>query len=204
MNKKIILLSICCGCLFLGNSCSKIETSARPQLDTPSHHVANGNQFLKIGKIDDALREFTRAKELDHQYSPSYVGIALIYGLKKDYDKSLSAMEMASRFAADPSQQTNVKIGYMRLYTIGQNSMDENWLKRVEYEFENARIMAPDYPQAFFYMGMAYKLSNRLDEAQQHFAKVIEINKQFVKEAQYEGAAIRRQAKSTSKTSSTR
>ena len=108
--------------------------------------------------------------------------------------------EQASRFAKDTYQQADVKVGYMRLYTIGQNDIDKNWLKRVESEFEIARIMAPDYPQAYFYMGMAYKLSNRLDDASHNFAKVIEINREFAEEAQYEGAAVRRQARLKPKT----
>jgi len=53
-------------------------------LDTPVHHVKNGNTLLKAGKIDDAYREFSRAKELDPNYPPAYVGLSLVYGLKGD------------------------------------------------------------------------------------------------------------------------
>jgi tetratricopeptide (TPR) repeat protein len=48
------------------------------------HHVKNGNTLLKSGKIDDAFREFSRAKELDPDYPPAYVGLSLVYGLRGD------------------------------------------------------------------------------------------------------------------------
>jgi tetratricopeptide (TPR) repeat protein len=64
-------------------------------LDTPVNHVNNGNILLKAGKIDDALREFSRAKKLDPNYSPAYVGLGLVYGIKGDEETSAMYMKKA-------------------------------------------------------------------------------------------------------------
>jgi tetratricopeptide (TPR) repeat protein len=64
-------------------------------LDTPVNHVNNGNILLKTGKIDDALREFSRAKKLDANYSPAYVGLSLVYGVKGDDETSAMYMKEA-------------------------------------------------------------------------------------------------------------
>lgn len=78
--------------LFFLFACSTMPIEQNTWLDTPTNHVKNGNALLNTGKIDAALREFNRAKELDPKYPPAYVGLSLVYGLKGD-DKA-SAMYM--------------------------------------------------------------------------------------------------------------
>ena len=56
-------------CLFVLFACSTMPMEQNTWLDTPANHVNNGNILLKAGKIDDALREFSRAKELDRELS---------------------------------------------------------------------------------------------------------------------------------------
>jgi len=65
------------------------------QLDTPVHHVKNGNMLLKTGKIDAAFREFNRAKELDPMYPQAYIGLGLVHGIKGDYETSFMYMKKA-------------------------------------------------------------------------------------------------------------
>jgi len=82
-------------CLFLVCACVPTSMESKPWLDTPVHHVKNGNTLLKAGKIDDAFREFDRAKELDPNYSPAYVGLSLVYGLKGDDATSATNLKKA-------------------------------------------------------------------------------------------------------------
>jgi tetratricopeptide (TPR) repeat protein len=70
--------------VFFLYACATTTMQSKTFLDTPMHHVYNGNTLLKAGKIDDAFREFSRAKELDANYSPAYVGLSLVYGLRGD------------------------------------------------------------------------------------------------------------------------
>ena len=82
-------------CLFVLFACSTMPMEQNTWLDTPANHVNNGNILLKAGKIDDALREFSRAKELDENYPPAYVGLSLVYGIKDDDETSSMYMKKA-------------------------------------------------------------------------------------------------------------
>ena len=82
-------------CVFFLFSCAPTSMGTNSWLDTPVHHVKNGNTFLKSGKIDDALREFNRAKELDANYSDAYLGLSLVYGLKGDDAASAAYLKKA-------------------------------------------------------------------------------------------------------------
>lgn len=82
LKQRCVLFAVLC--VFFLYACAPTSTKSSSWLDTPVHHVHNGNTLLKAGKIDAAFREFSRAKELDPNYSPAYVGLSLIYGLKGD------------------------------------------------------------------------------------------------------------------------
>lgn len=95
-NRWLILFITVTGLLsFFG--CAPTAYSPRETLDTPARHVENGIRMLNIGKVEDAFREFNRAKSLDPKYAPAYVGIGFCYGLMGDYQKGLEAMEEARR-----------------------------------------------------------------------------------------------------------
>ena len=80
--KRYVLFAVLC--VFFLYACAPTYTESNAWLDTPVNHVNNGNTLLKAGKIDDAFREFSRAKELDPNFSPAYVGLSLVYGLRGD------------------------------------------------------------------------------------------------------------------------
>ena len=76
--RYIILFSACLLLAALG--CGPDNIFIRQGLDTPSHHVNNGNQFMNSGKLDAANNEFSRALELDPNYAPAYVGLGMVAG----------------------------------------------------------------------------------------------------------------------------
>jgi tetratricopeptide (TPR) repeat protein len=78
-------------------ACAPIIYAPKAPLDTPARHVENGIRFLNFGKIEDAFREFNRAKSLDPSYAPAYVGIGFCYGLMGNYEKGLKIMEEAGQ-----------------------------------------------------------------------------------------------------------
>lgn len=92
--KKRYLLFTAFGA-FLLFACVPQSIETNGWIDTPVHHVSNGNTLLKEGKLDDAFREFSRAKELDPNYSPAYVGLSLYYGLKGDDEASAVYLKKA-------------------------------------------------------------------------------------------------------------
>ena len=102
-NKRFVLFAVLW--VFFLFACAPVSMESNYWLDTPVHHVNNGNTLLKAGKIDDAFREFSRAEELDPNYSPTYVGLSLVYGLRGD--DATSAMYLKK--AVDLLKETHQK-----------------------------------------------------------------------------------------------
>ena len=102
--------------LILG--CGPETIFMRPSLDTPSQHVTNGQQLLERGKIEDAYREFSRAKELNPQYTPAYIGLGIALGHKGDLNNGLKYLDQAKHLAASSEERAAVQNGYDQFYAI--------------------------------------------------------------------------------------
>lgn len=182
---------------FLLSACSSNLLITQPQLDTPLHHVKIGFKFMEMEKFDDAYREFKRAKELDPRYSPSRVGLGLIFAHRGEYEKGLSSMEKAVRHAVGKEQKVAAYTGYMRLYTFGKSQITEEWLTHVKGAFQQAREVDPESPAPYLYLGIAYKTAKAYDKALEQFVKVFEIDRGLVEDADREYTQIRRLMKTT-------
>ena len=112
--KRLAFLLV--ACILLG--CGPDTIFLRQGLDTPSQHVANGHQLLERGKIDDACREFVRAKELDPDYIKAYVGLALALGHKGDMGAAMRTMGQAKEMADSAQDRDLVHKGFEQLSHI--------------------------------------------------------------------------------------
>ena len=92
-------------CVFFLYACAPTSMESNYWLDTPVHHVRNGNTLLKAGKIDDAFREVSRSTELDPNYSPAYVGLSLVYGLRGDDASSAMYLKNAVNLLKETHQK---------------------------------------------------------------------------------------------------
>ena len=101
--KRYVLFAVLCVCFLY--ACAPTAMESNTWLDTPVHHVHNGNTLLKAGKIDDAFREFSRAKELDPNYSPAYVGLSMVYGLRGDDATSTMYLKKAVNLLKETHQK---------------------------------------------------------------------------------------------------
>jgi tetratricopeptide (TPR) repeat protein len=147
---------------------------------------------LKSGKINDAFNEFNRAKELDPKYSPAYLGLGLVMGMKGDFDSGFKAMKAAKNYAKNTEEKADVYVGYMRLFTLGKEKVDEGWLKEVQDWYKKTIKIVPDLPDPYYYMGIAYKQAYRLRAAAGEFTRVLDLDKGFVAEADSEYAIIQK------------
>ncbi|MFH1240721.1 MAG: tetratricopeptide repeat protein [Pseudomonadota bacterium] len=149
-------------------------------LDTPRHHASTGFKLIKKGYLYDADREFNLAVELDPHYSPAYLGLGLVYGIRRDFKKAFEAMGSAKDYAKDKEDKALACMGFMRLYSMQKAN---GWLKDAEGSFLEAIGYVKDLPEAYYYMGIAYEDANRINESRKAFEKVLEINKRLVPEA---------------------
>jgi tetratricopeptide (TPR) repeat protein len=106
--------------------CGPDTILVRPGLDTPSLHVSNGYQLLERGKVDDAYREFERARELDPRCVKAYVGMGVALGKKGDIDAGMKTMAVAEAMAGNIREHEAVQKGYSQLNQLNRTRQDRD------------------------------------------------------------------------------
>lgn len=196
MNKKIFnqILSGGLLLLFFGfiTACEAPKRKAESVLDTPDHHVFSGNKLLQKEDYDGALREFQLALQLDPKYPPAHAGTGLAYGYKKDFKKAFESMEKALDLSKTKEHRVEAHTGMVRLYSMERG---KDWLFNCEKEFKKAIGEIASAPAPYYYMGIAYKLSQTMEgvgKAGDMFKKVLEINKDLVAESNKEWEIVQK------------
>lgn len=179
----LILTAVWLVVMFCLEGCAPEVTWLENLLDTPQHHVVSGTKLLKLGKYDDALREFEQAKELAPAFSRAYVGSGLVWGYKGDFKKGIKDIENAKDLAGSDEEKVNAHIGLIRLCIIGKESAYKKWLSHAESGYKDAVGLLPKSSEAHYYMGEAYKEALNFKKASELFKKVLEINNTYVHEA---------------------
>jgi len=164
-------------------ACSSTPETPERVLNTPEHHTYSGFKLLKKGYIFDAKREFKLALQLDSQYSNAHLGLGLIYGKEKKFKLAVDSMCSARDDAKTDEDKALAFVGFMRLYTM---KGEDGWLDKVRERFYDALHYKKDLPEAYYYMGIAYKKANRLYRSENAFKKVLEINRGLVVESKEE------------------
>jgi Tfp pilus assembly protein PilF len=164
-------------------ACSSSPRAPERVLDTPEHHAYSGYKLLKKGYIFDANREFKLALQLDSHYSNAHLGLGLTYGKEKKFKLALDSMCSARDDAKTEEEKALACVGFMRLYTM---MGEADWLNKVRERFYNALHYKENLPEAYFFMGIAYKKANRLYKSENAFRKVLQINKGLVVESKEE------------------
>ncbi len=157
----------------LMESCSPTPRAPEGILDTPAHHVTSGFKFLQKDYDADAQREFELALQLDPFCSAAHRGLGLVYGKEKEFESALDSMRKARDNANTGEQKAMAYVGFMRLYTMREKT---GWLEQTEERFKDALQWDNNLPDAFFYMGIAYKKAKRYPEAEKSFNQVLNIN----------------------------
>lgn len=193
MNKHRIMLSFAVLLVFIaGLAGCPAKQPPQAELDTPGHHVFTGNKFLAAGKLNDAFREFERAKELDPKYAPAFVGLGLVASLRNDCEGGMDMMKKADRYMDGDDQKLEVCVGFIRLYTQCKEKLSSSWLDKCESKFDRAETINPDAAAPYYYMGIAYKQGYEFSDAARMFAKVLDLDKDFIKEADAEYAEMQK------------
>jgi hypothetical protein len=177
------------GVAMMVSSCAAPPRKPEAALDTPEHHVFTGNKLMDKGDYIGAQREFVLAMQLDKKYSPAYVGLGLVFAYQKDFEKAHENMKQAKSLAEKKEDRVNASVGMIRLYSMERK---EKWLNKAEEEFEDAVKIDPKSSAAFFYMGKAYKYGYNFDKAGEMFKKVLDLNDQYLIEADNEWKLVQK------------
>ena len=155
-------------------------------LDTPEYHYNQGLKFLDKNQMDDAMREFQRAVDLDPKSPLGYIGKGLAFGKKEDYKAAFENMEKAKGLE---TRGIESRIGMIRLHSMQRG---KDFIKNCESEFKAANEKEPNSSRLHYFMGMAYKSGLDFDKAAGMFRTVLDLNKDFTGEANAEWAVIQK------------
>ncbi|UCG80392.1 MAG: hypothetical protein JSV60_10605 [Desulfobacterales bacterium] len=111
----VILTGVWLAAIF-SQGCAPKVRAPESLLDTPEHHVQSGMKLLKLGKYDDAMREFELAKGLDPKFSGAYVGSGLVLAHKGEFQEGIEDMDKAVDLAETKEEKVDANVGLIRLY----------------------------------------------------------------------------------------
>jgi len=162
-------------------SCGPKAVKPVSEMDTPEHHFYTGMKFLDQGKYADAKGEFDRAIALDPKFSKAYAGNSIVKAYQGDFKAANESMKQAWKYAKQDDEKLFVHVCKIRLYTVSK--ADKDWLKDAKDEFDKAIEIDPKSSAACYFMGLAYKTALDFANAGQMFKQVLDINRDYVKEA---------------------
>ncbi|MFB3924818.1 MAG: tetratricopeptide repeat protein [Syntrophales bacterium] len=171
-------------------SCAPKARTPLSQLDTPEHHAITGIKFLNQAKYLEAQREFNLAIELDPKYSKAYAGRGLVKAYQGDFKAAFDSMKSAWKYANTNDEKVFVHTGNIRLYTMSRQ--DKDWLKQARAAFDDAIEIDPKSSAAYYYIGIAYKTGLEFSEAGKMFTKVLDLNGDYMQEADSEWKTVQK------------
>jgi hypothetical protein len=178
----MVLIFVAVGALII--SCAPKSVKPVGEMDTPEHHFYTGMKLLDQGRYAAAQEEFDRSIQLDPKFSKAYAGKGLVKAYEGNSKAAFDVMKQAWKYAKLDEEKIFVHVSRIRLYTMGKP--DKGWLNDATSEFGAAIKIDPKSSAAHYFMGMAYKAGLNFDKAGQMFRQVIDVNKDYVKEADIE------------------
>ena len=150
-------------------------------MDTPEHHSISGLRLFEEDKYQEAEREFSLAIQIAPEFSQAHAGLGLVKAYTGDQNGAAESMKLAWKYADTKEEKVFVHIGRIRLLYKGM--IGTEWLNDARDEFDRALKIAPQSSAAFYYMGIAYISAHDFNQAGQMFRRVIDLKKEYVKEA---------------------
>jgi tetratricopeptide (TPR) repeat protein len=170
-------------------SCRPVERKPLSYLYTAEYHAHTGLMLLKQGKYSDAEREFQHARALNPQFSLAHSGLSLVNAYRGNFQSAHESMVYALNCAETSEEKVFARICAMRIFTMWRR--DEDWLKDVSNQFQRAIELNINSSAAHYFMGVAYKLGLEFDNSGRMFARVLDLNAEYVNEADREWKLIR-------------
>ncbi|MBI5483415.1 MAG: tetratricopeptide repeat protein, partial [Deltaproteobacteria bacterium] len=134
--------------------------------NVPMMHVNLGWTYFKMGRINDALREYNIALAIKPDLADPHNNIGLIYERQNLVNQALQEYKTALALDPDyPAAHNNLGNVYMRLNRVGEAIQ----------EFQTALRLSPRYTAAHFNLGNAYARNGLLNEAVREYKAAIEL-----------------------------
>ena len=90
---------------------ARSQASAAPAQDSAALHFARGLTYYDLGDFDSAIKEFSRAIQLDERHARAFAFRALSYSYTGSAARAQSDLQNAIRLKADPKLIAEVRRG---------------------------------------------------------------------------------------------
>lgn len=138
----------------------------KDSIASSDEHNSRGIELADRGWLEEALKEFKKAIELDPNSSHAYDNLATVYAEKKMYREALEAHMTSLRI--DPENPT----GHYNLASfLGAHALDF-----AVAEFQHTIELEADYPDAHLNLGLAFADLGRVPEAMAELKTAVELD----------------------------
>jgi len=149
-------------------------------LGSPEHHFATGMKLMERYNLNNVEREFSMARKLNADYAPAYAGLAMVSSARGDFDGALGKLKEAREKSKTNEDHVAVAMGAIKVYTdlyLANKNKEEalSWIAKAEEAYKKGLSYDINNPALYFFMGNAYKVSGKYDEAEASFRKVLEL-----------------------------
>jgi tetratricopeptide (TPR) repeat protein len=163
------------------SSCAKKNRVAEGLMDDPQTHYLQGKKYWDQGDYPRAREQFNLSKSLDKKFCAAYAGLAITDAAEGKFDQAHDNSEEAIDLCDENP------VGYIAegiVYTIElKNSKDDEWFEKPEGYLEEAIEKDPKSGEAYYRLGNLYKLAFKFRKAEDSYQKVLELKKDYEKEA---------------------
>jgi Flp pilus assembly protein TadD len=128
-------------------------------------HNSRGIELADRGWLDEAIKEFKRAIELDPNSAHAHDNLATVYAEQKKYREALDEYLVALRL--EPESAT----AHYNLACF----LSAHALQFAVTEYREAIELEPDYPDAHLNLGLTLADADRTEEATQELKRAIEL-----------------------------
>ena len=137
--------------------------------DSASVHIMIGRAYQNADKVDDAVREFNRAAELDAKGSRAHYFMGLLYLSQNEWVATPQARE---QFVEEV--QVNPK-DFFGNFFLGYIDNAEKRYDDSDRYLKTAALDKPDWPEPYLYMGLNAFAQRQLPQAEELLRKAIKL-----------------------------
>jgi tetratricopeptide (TPR) repeat protein len=136
---------------------------------TPQLHVLLGRAYRETGYLDEAIREFKKAIEMDPRYPRVHYYLALAYLAQGEKERLPAARALFEQeLAIDPHE-------FFSTYFLGVVYLEDRNFPAAEDYLKRALRLQPDNPDPLLYLGQVYFETNRPQLAIESLKKSIDL-----------------------------
>ncbi len=135
-------------------------------LGQSDEHNSRGIELADRGWLDEAVKEFKKAIELDPNSAHAHDNLATVFAEKKQFRDALA--EYLTAIKLEPDSATAHYNAAVFLSTHGNDF--------AVAQYQEAIALEPDYPDAHLNLGLAHADAGRLDDAKKELRTAIELD----------------------------